>query len=196
MSRLFDLGNLYNGICQKKAFSFMLVACMTIGFFNCKSEQSKPNELSPSSKKVGKKQECNIRIKGVFLQTDSFELFYEINALSHFSQDNSLKRGFTGSKEEQELLFDLEGVYPEKIRIDLGSNPNQNTVEITEIMINYDQRELRIDSINFLKYFTPNEYIKYEGAQLRLIKKSIDEKEFYDPYLSPTPQLIKALIDL
>lgn len=173
-----------------KLLFFMLI------IFSCKEGKEEVKEQRIPSKIVKKKRECKVVVKGIFPENDSFELFYEENAISNFSQENTLKKGFIGSSEPQELFFDLEGIYPEKIRLDLGSNKNQNFIRIDNIFIIYDEEVLEINESNLFNFLTPNDYIKYQDGQFNLIPKEIEGLKSYDPYLYPTPELVKALIEL
>ncbi|MDG1715029.1 hypothetical protein [Lacinutrix sp.] len=140
---------------------------------------------------------CKIFIKGIFPQNDSFELFFSELATTPFSQENTISRGFEGKKEVQELVFDLIDFYPEKIRLDLGSNSNMKEIYLEEILINYDEETLIIDASNFIQYFTNNQFISF-GENNKIILKVIttNEKKSYDPYLVSTPLLIKELVRL
>ncbi len=178
---------------------------LVIVILSCKKDKEKKNETSSQLKstittKKSKQadKECKVIISGIFNHDDSFELLYTDSATEHFSYDNYLGRGFKGKEEVQELIFDLKGIYPEKIRIDVGSSKKQRQITFKEILINYDGEKLKINSTNFSDYFLPNQFIYRKGDSLEfaLEAKEINGKEVYDPYFVSTPLLIKELLDL
>ncbi|MHC0444414.1 hypothetical protein ACWA1F_03340 [Flavobacterium sp. 3-218] len=112
---------------------------------------------------------------------DELILFYKDPSIAYFDAKNTVYNGVKGKTESQQVTFSIpEGILPNDIRFDVSSNKDQNPVIINSITLSFEGRVFKIEQKDILKYFTPNEFIKFdeETGTASFFEKG----ENYDPY--------------
>lgn len=117
-------------------------------------------------------------------QDDVFQLFYWERAESKFKIANSVRTKVTGSPQFQNITFELPNIYDLfRLRLDIGENLNQGTVNIKQIRFIKKGGALIYGIDEFNRLFAPNKYVaqtksgSFEGKQ-----DTVNMKAIYDPY--------------
>jgi hypothetical protein len=114
-------------------------------------------------------------------KNDELILFYKDPSIAYFDDKNTVYNGLKGSPESQLVTFSVpEGVLPNDIRFDISSNKDQSSITINSITLAFEGRTFKIEQKDILKYFTPNEFIKFDEATgtVNFVKNG----ESFDPY--------------
>ncbi|MFI0429477.1 OstA-like protein [Mariniflexile sp. HMF6888] len=123
-------------------------------------------------------------------KNDNFQLFYTNDISKNFSETQSLIKIVIGQEEFQNIEFQIPNKeYPTNLRIDVGSNKDQNQLKIDSILLRYGGYEIFIPEHLIQKYFKYNDYIDLNNYtyNLHTINKN------YDPFFTCTEDLITLL---
>lgn len=178
----------------KQTFFTAILFLLTLSCGSEKKEEKKKTETEviTSDTKI-----CKVYVRGVFPKDDVFEIFFSEMATDPFSQKNSMSARFKGNNEVQELIFDLEDYYPEKIRLDIGNNKTMKEIIIEEIIIKYNDNVFKIDKSKISTYLKSNQFITLgSDNNILLMPIMIEGKEVYDPFFVSSPLLVKELVRL
>jgi hypothetical protein len=108
------------------------------------------------------------------------ELYFDNRETNTFSSKKSIRKKIKGSNSFQKVSFILDkDAYPNRIRIDLGENRSQETIEIKEIGLQYNNATHTFSNEEIDKLFKPNIYLDYRS--LMATPKQMNGN--YDPYL-------------
>ncbi|WP_166921423.1 hypothetical protein [Flavobacterium poyangense] len=165
-----------------KTKSILLSLLMIVSLISCKNaEKEKPVEEV-------KANTFDVIVDLDIKKDDELILFYKDPSISYFDEKNTVYYGIKGKEESQTVVFSIpEGILPNDIRIDISSKKDQEPIKINSITLSFEGRSFKIDQKDLLKYFTPNEYIKFDEATG--IATFINNGEKYDPFF-----LVKASI--
>lgn len=119
------------------------------------------------------------------IKDDTFQFFFLDGDEDSFSIENSIKSKVKGSVEFQKITFHLPRLEKlNKLRLDIGANPDQGPILIKEIKFLTDDKEISFKGDFFDNLFKANNYIKklepvgaYQG-----LKSKGKEGDFFDPY--------------
>ena len=168
-----------------KKYIVFVVAFIAL-FVSCKnkneSNKGTVQEVLKVKEKVSK--DFIVSIKGKFEKEDSFQLYFIEEGSEPYSEKKSVWAKVDPSKDSQEVTFVIPNeIYPHNIRLDLGINSQQNTIDIEEITLNYKKNQLVVLGSEVKDYFALNKHMKQEGMSntFELITVSLDGKEIYDP---------------
>ncbi len=114
------------------------------------------------------------------LEDDNFQLFYKDEDMLSFANEFSIHKSIVGKLEIQNIKFEIPAGKPlVQIRLDIGQNTQQKPIKIESVNIRFLSMSSTLD---IMKLFTPNEYIKFEDGQF--ITHEVNELKYsYDPYL-------------
>ncbi|TWO33986.1 hypothetical protein E1J38_004205 [Seonamhaeicola sediminis] len=184
-------------------FVFVLVV---LSVYSCnnkaaqlKLEKSLLKSLKKSLSNEDIKNYYEVKINFLAEKDDNFQLFYTEDYLLSFSEKQSIRKDFKGKKEFQEIIFGLpENVFPDRFRIDLGSNKEQSFIKINTITFSYKHRAIVIPKHLISTLFVFNNQVSFNKnkKELHLTNGSIHSDKIYDPYLTCSPQLVRMLFDL
>lgn len=185
----------------------VLVVFLSV-FLSCKNDS---NKKSGNPESISEKVEEDVIAKtfiavleGEFTKDDTFQLLYS-ETEEPFTGLELVRRKVTGKSGVQEIVFTLpKGIYPYKLRLDVGTNKEQGTIKIESLKFKYqEEEEILISGNDFLTYFTPNPWILKDKnttkAVFNLTVKEISNGErmiSYAPYFNETQKLIAALDEL
>ncbi|WP_405384883.1 hypothetical protein [Maribacter sp. LLG6340-A2] len=156
MHRIFKILNI--------AFSFVLI-------ISCKESKIPKNESD----------RIIIELYMKVLKEDQFEVFYR-NTNQVYETNKNVITKVEPSSLLQKIKFVLpEQVFPDYLRIDLGSNVNQEEMLLESITIKYNSEEKKFNKDAIKKYFRPSRFIINEGFPSTL--KTIKSNGKYDPLL-------------
>ncbi|MGC6431464.1 MAG: OstA-like protein [Jejuia sp.] len=127
---------------------------------------------------------------------DNFQIFYTFDDVKSFKEKHSIRKVVLNHENSVNLTFDFpENIIPENLRIDVGSNREQERLKINSIFINYKKHQIYIPGNTILDFFEPNRFLIYneELGSFRLKTIKIKNTESYDPYFISTKKLIDLL---
>ena len=130
--------------------------------------------------KNGIENQLIVHIELKIVQDDVLELYFDNRETNTFSSKKSIRKKIKGSNSFQKVSFILDkDAYPNRIRIDLGENRSQETIEIKEIGLQYNNATHTFSNEEIDKLFKPNIYLDYRS--LMATPKQMNGN--YDPYL-------------
>lgn len=159
---------------MKKQFIFIHLVLLTV-FISCKNKE----EVAPVEEVKANTFDVIVDLK--IEKKDELILFYKDPSIAYFDDKNTVYNGLKGNPESQIVTFSIpEGVLPNDIRLDISSNKDQSPIVLNSITLSFEGRVFKIEQKDILKYFTPNEYIKYDEktGTINFVKNG----ENFDPY--------------
>lgn len=124
-------------------------------------------------------------LKAKVKHDDEFQFFYVENPDESFDSKKSVKTSVKGKESFQEISFVVPNLKSlEKIRLDIGSFPNQGTIAIEGIYFETEGYEIDYGISSFKRLFKGNNYIKESGENglYQGLSAKKNGKEFFDPY--------------
>lgn len=164
---------------MKKQLIFINLVLL-IFFISCKNKE----EVTPVEEIKANTFDVIVDLK--IQKDDELILFYKDPSIAYFDGKNTVYNGVKGSSEIQSLTFSVpEGILPNDIRLDISSKKDQDPIIINAITLSFEGRVFKIEKRDILKYFTPNEFIKFdeETGEVKFIKNG----ENFDPYFLTKP---------
>ena len=141
------------------AFIALLVSCKNNNDANKEAVQKAPKVKEKVSK------EFRVSIKGKFSKEDSFQLYYIEDESETYSEKKSIWAKVDPSDASQEVTFVIPNeIYPNNIRLDLGINKEQVSIDIEEIKLSYKKNQLVILGSEVKDYFALNRHMKQEDV--------------------------------
>lgn len=181
---------------MKKIFLVLILVLITSCKKNKKSEEIN-NEVKLDSTEVVSKEYPNFTLKLIAKVTvdDRFRLLYTDELGENFSGNKIVFRKVIGSPDIQTITFELprKDIYPARLRLNVGENSNQKSIQIEEIEIMHDDNKFSISKESFSKYFFPNKYIELNNEGIVNFIKA-DGKHF--PFFVSRGPLNDELINL
>lgn len=120
------------------------------------------------------------------LRDDVFQFFYIDQGEQKFDIAKSVKSNVQGSKEYQQIEFIVPRIEElTQIRLDIGTNADQDTVWIKEIKFIRDNQEITFGLDGFNNLFEPNIYISRNRSMTGSFKGKtaiVNSNLIYDPY--------------
>jgi hypothetical protein len=115
---------------------------------------------------------------------DVFQLFYWEATASKFKMANSVRTKIKGSEDFQEIVFELPKIKDLfRLRLDIGENFEQETVNIREIKFIKEAEELVFGIKGFNRLFSANKYIvSIDNHSFSGKTGTSKSKTIYDPY--------------
>ena len=166
---------------MKKKLIFINLVLLTL-FSSCKNKE----EVTTVEEVKANTFDVIIDLK--IEKNDELILFYKDPSIAYFDDKNTVYNGVKGNAESQLVTFSIpEGILPNDIRFDVSSNKEQTSVIINSITLSFEGRIFKIEQKDILKYFTPNEFIKFdeETGEVSFIKNG----ESFDPYFLTKPTI-------
>ncbi|MBL7934146.1 MAG: hypothetical protein JNL60_19740, partial [Bacteroidia bacterium] len=124
-----------------------------------------------------------IVVTATFNEDDAFTVYYMPNSESQYSDEQSVSHYIRSKKKEQSFVFNLpDSRLIKKIRFDLGRNEMQKEIEIKQVYLSYDNRDL----ILFDAKTGVNLFHVDHGVTLHKKGRFVldpPNNSYYDPYL-------------
>lgn len=170
-----------------KTKSILLSLFMVVSLFSCKNkEEVKPVE------EVVKANTFDIIVDLDIKKDDELILFYKDPSISYFDEKNTVYYGIKGKNETQTVVFSIpEGILPNDIRFDISSKKDQEPIKINSVTLSFEGRNFKIIQKDLLKYFAPNEFIKFDEATATAT--FISKGDSYDPFFLTKPAIYPEL---
>ena len=161
-----------------KAKVILVSLFLSLAFLSCKNEIKK-EEVKPAEEV--KANTFDVTVDLILKKDDELVLFYKDESITYFVEDMTVWAGLKGSEALQTAKFSIpEGILPNNIRIDISSKKEQEPIVIKSIGFSYEGRSFSVKGEDLEKYFTPNEYIKFNPSTATATLLKI--KDAYDPF--------------
>lgn len=135
------------------------------------------------SKKISPelKDKLVISFEAIVQLDDEFKLYYRKKG-EKYKESESSKFSLKGSDEYQRIEFVLDQlVFPQNIRLVLGSNREQKEIQIKNIQFQYNNQKHVLTKQEIKKYFVANGSLEANFEELRFIP--LGTKKEYRPFL-------------
>jgi hypothetical protein len=166
----------------------IIIITLIFTFFSCKNENKNVDNPQLSTKDFFK-----VSLDLIIKKDDSLQLFYLENDMVDYDGNKMVLAVVKGSDNNQEVNFVLpENVLPTQIRIDIGSNKNQEIIEFKKFGMNYLNKSFSVNDTLIYQYFQPNEQVEWNRKNASA-KTIVKEGVFYDPGMSGREVLIDEL---
>jgi hypothetical protein len=173
-----------------KLFVTALIAAVALT--SCKKEEEK----KPGAVEAPKTENnfFSVAIEASAKKTDDFTLYYTEDGTTNFVDKNAVWHGIHGGKPET-LVFKLsEEIIPTDIRLDFGMKPDQDSVIVKNIKVNYYNNTFDIKGSDFFNFFQKNDQfatsVDMANGTLTILKK---DGTYKTPYFYPTPLLVENI---
>lgn len=169
---------------MKKKLSILIVLSLTL-FVACKDDKAAERQQESVVEKAANL--VKVSLTATVKKDDNFQLFFkeEDNVEIPFEEQNSVWKEVKGSEQSQVIEFLLpENVLPNYLRLDVGTNPENQNIIVYNLKIQYFDKKIDINSTAFFdNYFICNPFIIVEDKATGLIKTK-KENNFYDPFFN------------
>lgn len=150
-------------------------------FISCKDESNKKNNDQETESVDKTSKNFTITLNATVLKDDSFQVFYKSKDESVYADKNSQFTEFKGSNLPQDIVFELpEGVIPDNIRLDFGTNKDQADIKINSFKISFYGNTFEAKGSDFFNYMN----VDLNTAKVDKIKGIINPETVngvYDP---------------
>lgn len=169
-----------------KLFATALIAAAV--FVSCKKEEKAPQDAAAA------KTENNffsVEVEASAKKTDDFTMYYTEDGTSNFTDVNAVWAGIKGGQ-PQTVTFKLpEEKIPTHFRLDFGLKPDQDSVVIKNVKVNYYNNSFDIKGSDFLNYFQKNDQfatmVDPANGTMTIVQKA---GVYKTPYYYPATLLI------
>lgn len=177
---------------MNKYLSFICMLLFFL-FISCSHDNNSTKHKTISNNQ--NKPKFKVVIEGKFKKNDIFQLFYAQDIKDNFTEEYHQNKMIIGSDELQKITFELsDSIKPQKIRIDLGSNEKQESIDLKNISIYYGKDSIIGDNGDYMNLFIFNSFIAFDKDNFNYKLKTIDA--IYDPYILSNNDLNRRLIKL
>ncbi|WP_343618381.1 hypothetical protein [Flavobacterium sp.] len=161
---------------------FLLSLLVIVSMISCKNkEEEKPVEEV-------KANTFDVIVDLDIKKDDELILFYKDPSIAYFDAKNTVYYGVKGKDAPQTIVFSIpEGILPNDIRFDISSKKDQEPITINSVTLSFEGRNFKIDKKDLLKYFTPNEFIKFD--ETTGVATFSSNGENYDPFFLTKPAI-------
>lgn len=165
---------------------------LSLLLFSCKNEDKKVDESKEGVAEKVMDTVFTITLNATVLKDDSFQVYYRKNDEKTFEEKNSIFTELKGSDKPQDIVFRLpEGVIPDNLRLDFGTNKEQAEIKINKFKLSYFGKTFETtsgsDFFNYMLVETKTASFDKEKATVKplLVDNSYDpqstsEKALYD----------------
>lgn len=164
-------------------FLTLIVLSLTL-LTSCKKDKDQQQQEPVEEKVVNL---VKVSLTATVKKDDNFQLFYkeEDNVEIPFAEQDAVWKEVKGSDQSQVITFLLpENALPNYLRLDVGTNPENENITISNFQIEYLDKKIDINSTSFFdNYFINNPSIVIEDKASGLIKTQ-KQNDFYDPFFN------------
>ncbi|WP_350293395.1 hypothetical protein [uncultured Croceitalea sp.] len=157
----------------------ILVICF-LSLLCCKKGKRENQTISPQIEQF-KQAKLELIIEVIVQQDDVFELYYYEQGEKTFSSQNFVYNRINGKNEVQEITFVIPvGIYPERLRIDLGKNNEQEEMFFNGAKLIFGKKEYVFSKEEINEQFKPSKFMLFDPITRSIKTQSINNR--YDPY--------------
>lgn len=127
-----------------------------------------------------------VSLNAIVDKDDTIQVFYRFDLNSDYNSMHVVNAIVKGSNVAQNINFDIPTDQKiADIRIDLGTNKDQEKIQIKNFNMQFEGRSFNAKDTLFFQYFYPNEFIDYDRKTSTAKLQEKDGK--YDPIFMPRP---------
>ena len=178
---------------MKKILLSSLLISSFLTLSSCGDKKGGRNDLSETEEvEKDSTKGLVVTLEGVFTKNDHFQLFYSND--TNFLEENSITIPVYGQCVVQDIAFELpEGKKPQNLRLDLGSNAEQQFISIKNISIEYRNKIIfNGENEKYLDYFPESSTVVYNPQKLNFELKN-NLEGIFDPIMFSNDNLKKVL---
>lgn len=122
-------------------------------FVSCKKEDKKLDESKDAVAEKVMDTVFTVTLNATVKKDDSFQLYYRKQAETTYEETSSFFVEFKGSDKPQDIVFRLpDGVIPDNIRLDFGTNKEQSEIKINNFKMSYFDKSFEVKGSDFFNY--------------------------------------------
>lgn len=130
-----------------------LFALSLLLLVSCKNEEKKTDESNANIAEKIMDTVFTITLNVTIKKDDSFQLYYRNTGETTYEETSSFFTELKGSDKPQDIVFRLpEGVIPDYIRMDFGTNKDQESFTVNYFKMSYFGKEFQANGSDFFKY--------------------------------------------
>lgn len=115
----------------------LIVFCICL-FVSCKNENKPLDENAEVAEKKVIDTLFTITLNTTIKKDDSFQIYYRTASQPTYIETNSFFTEFKGSDKPQDIVFRMpDGIIPDYIRLDFGTNKDQDPIIINNFKMSY-----------------------------------------------------------
>jgi len=175
-----------------KNYLFLLLIATCISLSGCRGENQ---ELH--SKDVGQKESQldKIILDVVVNKDDNFSLYYTTDGSIDFKQTNPIWVPVQGKKEVQQVTFELpEDVHLPQLRLDFGTNKEQEDIILKAVTIVYGQKIRTLKGPEVFRHFRPDYTRCKANRSTGTLKGIVRGGVKFSPSLYPNEKVLAKLM--
>ena len=163
--------------------------------FSCKDNKGSNIEPKESIDQVAKEtfsDDFTFVLKAKVGQKDTFQIFYIQDPSEAYNDKEFVSVEVSPNDEFQNIEFRLpNNVYPHNLRLDIGVNKAQASIQIEKLTLIYKSGTYLIEGKDLPNYFFLNEGIVVDPGSSTFTLKTFEKNgsEVYDPYMVGNPEL-------
>ena len=172
-----------------------ILVLLTLVLVSCKEKKSANREEQSVKKNTADlyySDDFYIMLKAKVVKEDEFQIFYKQNISESYMEDRSATIKISPNSEFQNVEFILPNdVYPYNLRLDLGMNSDQVSIQIKHITLGYKDQNFKIEAKDITRYFTLNEGVQIlpDSTTFFLKTHKRENNIVYDPHLTGKAEL-------
>ncbi|WP_309640590.1 hypothetical protein [Flavobacterium sp.] len=137
--------------------SLTLVVLLTV---SCGSD--KKNEPAAAENSTENNDQVALVLEFKTLVNDKFKIYYSKEPNVEIGGEHFIDKYIYGDDDMQKTVFKFpKGVFPYKIRLDVGMNQKVENITIKNISVTYKDKVLDGDEGEYKKFWSPNECLKF-----------------------------------
>ena len=138
---------------QKVMKKIILFAFSLLSLVSCKNDDKKLQESKENVAEKVMDTVFTITLNATVKKDDSFQLYYRKQTETTYEETSSFFVEFKGSDKPQDIVFRLpDGVIPDNIRLDFGTNKEQSEIKINSFKMSYFGKTFETNGSDFFNY--------------------------------------------
>lgn len=166
-----------------KANKILVGLLLALTMLSCKDQEKKEDKTDVIAEQSTIKPNIfTVTLNATVKKDDSFQVYFKNEDGASFEEKNSLFIEFKGSDKPQDIVFNLpEDVLPNYIRLDFGTNKEQEEIIVNNFKIDYLGKKFEAKGADFFKYLIVNELTMKKDTVKSSVTPIITKEGTYDP---------------
>lgn len=182
---------------MKIIVTFFLASTLFV-LSSCKdNEKSKPvSNKKDQDTDVKYSNDFSVTLRAKVTKKDIFQIFYIQDPSEPYTAEQLVSAEVLPDSEFQVVEIILpNNAYPYNFRLDLGTNKEQESVQIETLTLNYKNESYSIEGKDIPKYFTLNEGVEIGLDPITFMLKThlSGTNTIYDPHIIGKPELNEVI---
>lgn len=131
----------------------ILILTAIFALISCKNENKTDENNTPLAAEKVIDSVFTITLNATVKKDDSFQVYYRKSSENAYTETSSVFTELKGSDKPQDIIFRLpEGIIPDFIRMDFGTNKDQSSLTINNFKMSYFGKIFQVKGVDFFKF--------------------------------------------